>query len=166
MRDYDALSDEKLLNLNSSEMPIGRKCGTSYIPWWVEEGRKQLFLERSPYVRAIWMWKEMARRCHQFFSSPEVVATGRVMLLKYEDLLANPVSIGQQVLEHLAENETRRFQSRLLRIVERRSKTVGVYKERDPAELAAGERIAQAELSLYQYDSRATYREVQELWPG
>ena len=90
VRRYDVLSDEKLMALSTAEMPVGRKFDSRYVPWWVEKGLEAKFLDCTPYVRAIWMWKEMVRRCDDFFSLPEIVATKRVMLLRYEDLVKEP----------------------------------------------------------------------------
>ena len=67
VRTYDVLTDEKLQHLRGSEMRLGRKVDDRYVPWWMDEGHDAAFLESSPYVRAIWMWKAMVRRCYERF---------------------------------------------------------------------------------------------------
>ena len=68
VRTYDVLSDEKLRSLDSNEVHIGRRLGGDlYVPWWVSDRESEAFLEASPYLRAVWMWREMVRRCASFF---------------------------------------------------------------------------------------------------
>ena len=62
---YNVLTDESLTHLAASEMRLGRPYDHRFVPWWVEEGRDDIFIESPPYVRAIWMWKYMVRRCHE-----------------------------------------------------------------------------------------------------
>ena len=77
------------------------------MPWWVAEGREEEFIERPPYVRAIWMWAYMVRRCHRYFGN--LKATERVLQLKYETFMQDPHSAGKQILEHLDRSDTRAF---------------------------------------------------------
>ena len=149
VRTYDVLTDERLTHLRGSEMRIGRKYDdTRYVPWWVTEGEEDPFMESSPYVRAIWMWKYMVRRCHDFFSQPDVQASGRVMLLRYEDLMRDPVAHGNAFAQHLGVKPTSAFYKRLKGAY---TGSIGNYKRRDPAEIRAAEAIAGPELALYGY---------------
>ncbi len=148
VRCYDILSDEKLSHLCTSEMPIGRKYDHRYVPWWVEEGLEEEFLASTPYVRAIWMWKEMVNRCHDFFSRPEIMASGRVMLLKYEDFVANPLKYGELVVEHFGSSMNNLLQRKFKQASTR---SIGIHKQRDSNEISAAERIAKRELALYGY---------------
>lgn len=148
VRTYDVLTDEKLMALNTAEMPIGRKYDERYVPWWVEQGREEEFLGSTPYIRAIWMWKEMVGRCHNFFSQPEIVATGRVLLVKYEDLVTDSLQYGELI--------TRHFGAKMNAQLRRQFKqahplSVGIHKRRNPKEIEEAERIAQTELKLYGY---------------
>ena len=148
VRKYKVLTDEKLMTLHTAEMPLGRKYDHRYVPWWVEEGREKEFLEYTPYVRAVWMWKEMVRRCHDFFSRPDVVASGRVLLLRYEDLVSDPLKYGESVVEHFGCRMNERLQ-KLFKGAHQSS--VGIHERRTPQEIEAAQKIAQAELELYGY---------------
>lgn len=148
VRTYNVLTDEKLMALNTAEMPIGRKYDHRYVPWWVEEGKESEFLDCTPYVRAIWMWKEMVKRCHDFFSQPEVVETGRVLLVKYEELVSNNLQSGEVIVKHFNSAMNPRLQKQFKKA---RNSSIGIHKRRDPQEIEAAERVAQAELKLYGY---------------
>jgi hypothetical protein len=153
VQSYDVLTDEKLKNLRGSEMRIGRKYDDRYVPWWVEEGRDETFIQSPPFVRAIWMWKAMVRRCHDAFSQPQVQRSGNVMILKYEHFVEDPVTHGRAVLEHFGGTPTRAFDKRLAKA---RTTSIGKYKRRDPDEIETAERIAGDELELYGYACSTT----------
>lgn len=146
---YDVLSDDKLEHLRSTEMRMGRKVDHRYVPHWVEENEEAAFLSTSPYGRAMWMWRTMVRCCDEFFSRPEVQASGRVMLLKYEDLMHDPFTYGHQVAAHLGVKPTKRFDERLKTAHPR---SIGKYKRRPARELAEALTIARPELERYGYD--------------
>lgn len=148
VRSYDVLSDEQLTHLLGSEMRLGRKYDHRYVPWWVEEGRDEEFMSSTPYTRAVWMWKYMARRCHDYFSEPRIQDSRRVMLLRYEDLMREPAKYGTAVLAHLGIKPTPAFLKRVRRA---HTHSIGKYKRRDPNEIRAAERIAGDELALYGY---------------
>ena len=148
VRSYDVFTDEKLVRLDTSEAPIGRLRGDRYVPWWVEEGADEEFLAAVPYVRAIWMWMEMVHRCDEFFSRPEVVASGRVLQVRYEELVGDPVGVGSRIVGHLGTDMNRRVKARLR---EAHAGSVGVHRGRDRAEIAEAERVAGAELALLGY---------------
>jgi hypothetical protein len=148
VRTYDVLTDEKLMALNTSEMPIGRKYDERYVPWWVEQGREEEFLGSTPYLRAIWMWKEMVGRCHHFFSKPEVVATGRVLLVKYEDLVSDSLKYGEFITLHFGAAMNAQLRKQLKQA---HPLSIGIHKRRNPKEIEEAERIAKTELKLYGY---------------
>jgi hypothetical protein len=148
VRTYDVLTDEKLTDLDSNEVHIGRRVGDLYVPWWVGDGDSEAFLEASPYLRAVWMWREMIRRCRSFFERPDVVASGRVLHVRYEDLIGDPLGQGQAIVRHLGQQMSPRTAERL-RGAHRRS--VGIHGGREQAELAGAQRIAGAELEALGY---------------
>lgn len=148
IRKYKVLTDDKLVTLKTSEVLIGRKYDHRYVPWWVESGLESEFLASSPYVRAIWMWKEMLRRCHQFFSRPEVINSGRVMLLKYEDFVQNPHEWGEAIVAHLGGTINKRLRQKF---AQAKISSIGIHKQRDRSEITAAEKIARPELELYGY---------------
>ena len=148
MRKYQPLTDEKLTNLYTAEMPLGRKWDRRYVPWWVKAGSEEKFLQCTPYVRSVWMWKEMVRRCHQFFSRPEVADSGRVLLLKYEDLVTDPLKYGQQVVEHFGCEMNPRLTKKFNQA---RDNSIGIHRRRESSETELATEIAEAELKLYGY---------------
>lgn len=148
VRSYDVLSDQKLLNLHTPEVVMGRKYDDRYVPWWVEDGKEEEFLTYTPYVRSIWMWKEMVRRCHNFFSKPEILESGRVLFLKYEDLMSDSLKYGELVIKHFGSSMNPRLHKRLRQA---RTSSIGVHKRRDPHEIKLAEKVAKTELELYGY---------------
>jgi hypothetical protein len=148
IRTYDVLSDENLTHLMGAEMRMGRKIDDRYVPWWVEEGRESAFLAASPYGRAIWMWAYMVTCCHDFFSQAEVKKSGRVMLLRYEDFMQDPVTYGQAVLDHLDLPSSHSF---VRRLKQAHTDSIGKHERRPDAELEEAERLAGDALRLYGY---------------
>lgn len=148
VRTYNVLADEKLMSLSTLEIFIGRQYEQRYIPWWVEAGREGEFLACTPYVRTIWMWKEIVSRCHNFFSHPDVVKSGRVLLIKYEDLVNDSLKYGEIIVEHLGGKMNAQLQKQFQQAHPR---SVGIYKKRNPQEIQEAEEIAKQELTLYGY---------------
>lgn len=148
IRKYKVLGDDKLVTLKTSEMPIGRKYDHRYVPWWVETGLESDFIAATPYVRAIWMWKEMVRRCHEFFSKPEVIQSGRVMLLRYEDLVSNPQQWAEAVVKHFDGTINPRL---IQKFNQAKVNSIGIHKNRSKEEIEAATSIAKYELELYGY---------------
>lgn len=158
VRSYDVLSNDRLTHLLGSEMRLGRKYDDlHFIPWWVEAGREDEFMAGTPYVRAIWMWKYMVRRCHDFFSLPEVEQSGRVMLLSYEDLMRQPEKYGAAVLDHLGAEPSKAFWKRLRSA---HADSIGKFRKRDRAEVESAERVAGEELRLYGYSLSSSTTEA------
>jgi hypothetical protein len=155
VRSYDVLSDRKLTHLESNEAIHGRRIGDRYVPWWVAEGEEEAFLDATPYVRAIWMWREMVRRCREFLERPDVVVSGRVLQVRYEDLVRDPLGQGAAIAGHLDRRLTPRMRRRLQNA---HARSVGNYSRREEGELRAAERIAGAELMglCYRLESSAT----------
>ena len=148
VRTYDVLTDESLTHLRASEMRLGRKYDHRFVPWWVEDGCEDAFIACSPYARAIWMWKYMVRICHTYYERPEIAQSGRVLLLRYEDLMREPKVYGRIILEHLGAPASPAYERMLLKA---HAKSIGKYKKRDRAEVEEAERIAGDELTLYGY---------------
>ena len=148
VRTYDVLSDDKLASLDSNEVQLGRRVGELYVPWWVADGEQEEFLQASQYVRAVWMWREMVRRCREFFAAEEVRASGRALQVRYEQLVSEPLAQGEAIARHLGQTPTARTRAVLARAHPR---SVGVHARREPEELAAAERVAGAELRALGY---------------
>ena len=148
MRKYKVLTDEKLMTLKTAEMPFGRKVDHRYVPWWVENGEENNFLTASPFVRSVWMWKEIVKRCDEFFSRPEVEASGRVLLVRYEDLVKDPIEWAERIVDHLGGSMNNRIKKQFSQA---RESSVGIYKRLGGQEINAANKVAKAELSLYGY---------------
>jgi hypothetical protein len=136
------LTDERLARLDSSEAPIGRKRGALYVPWWVEEGREDEFVAAAPYVRAVWMWSEMVRRCREELPRD-------ALRIRYEDLVREPLRVGAELARHFRIELASRMRRRLQTAHPR---SIGAFRRRDPAEVAEAERIAGEELAAHGYD--------------
>lgn len=148
VRTYDVLSDAKLASLETNEVHMGRRVGGLWVPWWVSDGETQPFLDASPYLRAVWMWREMVRRSASFLDREDVRASGRVLRIRYESLIEHPLEQGQALMAHLGRRLTPTIRKRLLGAHPR---SVGVHGRREPAEVAAAERLAGVELQALGY---------------
>jgi hypothetical protein len=163
IRKYQVLTDEKLMNLGTAEMPLGRRYDEvipgsvvsrqsngdyRYVPWWVEAGREKEFLGYTPYLRSVWMWREITRRCHDFFSRSDVIASNRVLLLKYEDLVKDPLTYARLVVEHFNGEMNSRIAKKFQQAT---TSSVGIYQRRDVEEIKLAEKIAGVELKQYGY---------------
>jgi hypothetical protein len=145
---YDVLTDEKLASLTTAEAPIGRRYDHRYVPWWVESGREAEFLGSVPFVRAIWMWKEMVRRSYAFTHDSSVASTGRILEVRYEALGGDPQSVSEAVADHLGVDVNSRF---VRHFGAAHVNSIASYRKRDPGEIREAERIARAELELCGY---------------
>jgi hypothetical protein len=155
---YDVLTDEKLTDLKGSEMRVGRTYDHRYVPWWVESGRDQEFIDSSPYVRAMWMWKEMVRRCHDSFTAPSVQQSDQVLVVHYEEFMRRPEQVGTAILDHFGATPNASVHRRL---EQAHTASIGKHRDRAPRAIRAAERLAEEELRLYGYalqtdQSRAT----------
>ncbi len=70
------------------------------------------------------------------------------MLLKYEDLVNNPIKYGQAVVEHFGAKMNNRLH-RCFGMA--RSSSVGIHKHRSSEEINKAETIAKKELEIYGY---------------
>jgi Sulfotransferase family len=152
VRTYGVLTDERLADLESDEVHLGRRLGDRYVPWWVSEQDGAAFLAASPYLRALWMWREMVRRCGEFFDRPDVQTSGRVLRVRYEDLITDPLVHGRAIVEHLGLELTPAMRKQLGGAHPR---SVGIHQRREQAELVAAERLAGAELETLGYELTA-----------
>jgi Sulfotransferase family len=148
VRTYDVLSDRRLADLESNEVQVGRRVGDRYVPWWVADGEERRFLAASPYVRAIWMWREMVRRCRDFFDQPYVSGSGRVLEVRYEDLVRAPRQQGEAIATHLGQRPGRRTLGRLR---DAHPRSIGAHRERAREEISAAEQLAGRELETLGY---------------
>jgi hypothetical protein len=143
---YDVLTDRELMHLQSAEMRLGRPYDERYVPWWVADGRDKEFIENPPYVRAIWMWAYMVRRCRRYFSQLSVA--GQVLQVQYEEFMRNPGTVGRQILSHLEVEETRAFRRHLSKAW---TSSIGKHRSRSMQEIEAAEDLAGGELKKLGY---------------
>ena len=147
-RRYQVLTDEKLMYLGTAEMPLGRKYDRRYVPWWIEEGQEEKFLNSTPYIRSVWMWKEIARRCQDFCSRPDIINSNRVLLVKYEDLVSNPLTKAKLIVEHFGGSMNPRLEKKFQ---EATTNSIGIHQRRDNYEIELATEIAEIELKQYGY---------------
>jgi hypothetical protein len=148
VRKYDVLSDEKLATLETNEAPLGRRHGDIYVPWWVAAGEEQAFAEADQYVRGIWLWSEMNIRCQRLLERPDAAASGRILTVRYEELMADPLAQGQAVIEHLGMTMSGRARQRLERA---HGRSLGIHRGRDAASVGRAESVAAAQLRRLGY---------------
>ncbi|HSN67473.1 MAG TPA: sulfotransferase [Fusibacter sp.] len=148
VKSYGSLTDEKLKDFRTPTAPLGYLYQSRPVPWWVATDRAGDFLKASPYVRSIWMWKEMIKSCEAFFSQDHVVLSRRVLKIKYEDLTRDPRTAGEKIAQHLGVPLNKRLLSKLSRAS---IQSIGKHKSRDPLELEIAEDIAYTELNLQGY---------------
>lgn len=147
-RRYQVLTDEKLMTLQTAEMPLGRKFDHRYVPWWVQEGREEEFLSYSPFLRSVWMWSVMVNSCRTFFSKPDVAASDRVLEVKYEDLVSDPLAHMEKICSFLGH----RSNSRLAAAFRKASiRSVGIHRNREQKEIDIANTIAEMELKAFGY---------------
>lgn len=145
---YDILTNEKLKTLDTSESVLGYKYKNLWLPWWVAADQANEFIEASSYVRSIWMWKEMVRCCESFFSQTNVIKSGQILKIKYEDLAREPMVFGKKIVDYIGAD----FDSRLQKRFRQASvKSIGKYKRCDSSDIKLAEQVAHRELSLYGY---------------
>ncbi|HVW46531.1 MAG TPA: sulfotransferase [Solirubrobacterales bacterium] len=152
LRKYDVLADSRLADVESNETPIVRRSGELLVPWWVESGAEQAFVEADQYVRAIWMWSAMASRAQDFLDRPDVKASGRVLTVRYEDLVADPLGQGSALIDFLG----MRMGPRTRRALgDGHQRSLGVYRRRPAATIRHAEEIGGAELRRAGYEVAA-----------
>ena len=142
------LSDERLSTLEWLESPIGRRHDHRFVPWWVEDGRDDEFLSSTEYIRCVWMWREIVRRCREFAERPDVVASGRLLTIRYEDFMANPQVEGRRLADHLGVTFGKAAEKVL---AEASTSSIGIHRRRAAEEIAEAGRIAGDELRAYGY---------------
>jgi hypothetical protein len=144
-RKYGVLTDEKLASLDTTEAPLGRKVDHRYVPWWVGEGEEDEFLAATPYLRGVWMWKEMFRRCADAYDG---APADRVLTVRYEELMRDPQAVGASVARFLGHEPNRGVRQRL---GTGHTKSIGVHRRRDAAEVARATELAARELERFGY---------------
>jgi hypothetical protein len=147
-RKYGVLTDERLRVADSVESPIGRPYGDLVVPWWVAEGHEAEFVACSPYLRSVWMWREMVQRCDDFTARPEVAASGRVMTVRYDELMQDPLRVGRAVVAHVGHRSNRRIERRLRRA---HTQSIGIHGTRSSAEVDQATELARPQLERLGY---------------
>jgi len=146
---YDVLTDQELKHLERAEMRLGRPYDERYVPWWVKEGRDEEFVDSPPYVRAMWMWAYMARRCEQYFASLDASVRSQVLQIQYEEFMEDPHRIGKEILNHLSVNKTWAFRQHLNKA---RTSSIGKHEHRSETEQRAAEEVAGSVLRNLGYE--------------
>jgi hypothetical protein len=148
IRKYDQFSDEKLTDPGSNELTLARSWDHRFVPFWVEPGREAEFIESSQFVRSVWCWKVMVRRAHDFAHRPDVAASGRVIEVRYETLVADPLGEGGRILDHFGLKLNSRIARRLRSAHDH---SVGIHRRRDQAEAERATEVAHDELAMLGY---------------
>lgn len=149
---YNILKDSDLIDQSASETLFStKKIDCFNIPWWVEEGKEQLFLDSTQFVRAMWMWKAMVQRTQAFTLSPEVEQSSRVLTLKYEDIIANTLQTVQLLEEFLGLSLSASAKKKLIKASEQRARAPQNLPKVSSEELEIAEELAKSELEALGY---------------
>lgn len=149
VRKYDVLSNAKLADLETNEAPLGRRHGEIHVPWWVAAGEEDEFAAADQYVRAIWLWREMNVRCQALLNRADVRASGRVLTLRYEELMADPVGQGRLVTDHLGVPLSCPARRHLERA---HTRSLGIHRRRDATSVRLAEQLAANQLTRLGYE--------------
>ena len=115
VRSYDVLSDEHLASPDSNEVVIGTFDRGVWVPWWVPEAARPSFPEMAQMDRALLLWATMARNGHE----AALAHPDQVLEIRYETLVADPVSTADRICEHLGLQRSRIMTTRLRRATTR-----------------------------------------------
>jgi hypothetical protein len=148
-RTYDPLTNAALQNPANNEVLLTRLWGSTNIPWWVDRGFEKQFIESTPYVRCVWMWRAMVNRTHSFATLPDVVESGRVIEVCYEKLVCDPKDEGQRLLDHIENRGNRRTWARLQQA---HNRSIGIHQMRSEQEVTLATSLAAHELEMLGYD--------------
>ena len=136
---YNALTDDALSELTSIDVCLGRDYDHRRVPWWVEEGDEQAFIEASQYGRAIWFWAFVVDRCESYFSSLHAHDSDRLLKIRYEDFMREPHTWGERICEHLNMEPTTAFRRKLDKA---RTVSIGKHRNRPKNEIEEATHIA------------------------
>jgi hypothetical protein len=148
VRTYDVLTNARLADTNTNEALIAREHAGLMVPWWVDEGRDEEFLSLPPYARAAWMWAWMVRRCREFFADDPRCDHDRLLQVRYEELVQEPVAWGERIAEHFGTTMSKRMRQAAKSA---HARSVGVHRRRDDREIAEATRVAAGELQAHGY---------------
>jgi hypothetical protein len=128
----DALSDKVLddhahaMNKNS-EIGIPKPYGDRFVPWWVESGHEERFLDCSKYGRYVWMWREMVTRTR---NCGEQLGPDRYLEMRYESVVTESKQNAKTLLNFLGFEASR---SMLRRLEKGRASSIGISRKNQPA---------------------------------
>jgi len=148
VRSFGTLTDTGLASPTAAEIVIGRQHGGRWVPWWVEEGADDAFLAASPFVRNVWLWKAMNRRCIACFGEADTARDARVLRVSYESLVADPGLVGRRIVEHLGGDWTPRLEKQFRRAS---AASIGIHRRLPGAEIEQATALAEPELAALGY---------------
>lgn len=148
VRSYGTFSDEAIRRKDHNLYAIlGTKVGDAYVPWWVEAGREEEFVNSTAYVRSIWLWRFVTTRCREVFTSAEA-RPGQVLEVSYEELMRSPQGVARAMQDHFGYEPGAAYE-KVLRSASVRS--IGTHARRDGEEVARAEAVAGDALRLFGY---------------
>jgi hypothetical protein len=152
-RMYDPFANEKLNTLAHSEMFVGREYERFFVPWWVEPNRDREFIEATPYLRCVWMWKEMINRFRQFAEGLESSARHRVLVVRYEDYVHNAPREVERIVSFIGRSMTDLSRKQLRQF---HTKHLGFSVRRSFDDLNAATALSFKELAYLGYSTAST----------
>lgn len=147
VRSYGTFSDEAIRRKDHNLYAIlGSRVGDACVPWWVEEGRGEEYVSSTPYVRSIWLWRYVTKRCREVFTAE--AKPGQVMEVSYEELMRSPQVVGRAMQEHMGYEPGAAYEKELRAAS---VKSIGTHTRRDRAEVEQAEAVAGDALRLFGY---------------
>jgi hypothetical protein len=142
---YNPIDNRALQTLDTNETLFSKVSGKLIVPWWVANGEENLFLESSPYVRCIWLWKHMIRTCISFM---EEEPYAELIFIKYEDIVLNPLRVSDSLAKFLQLSSAGKLCKHLQRLS---CAEVGLFRNRSLSDIRQAEKLAASELKYFQY---------------
>ncbi len=117
------LKDEDLTKNNNSEIGIWRRYKGFSIPWWINTGEEDRFINSSKFERNFLMWAEMISRAREIRNT---VGQDRYFEVKYEDFVREPLAVSEKILQFLGSASNKRMNAQLKKAF---SSSIGINKK-------------------------------------
>jgi Sulfotransferase family len=145
-RTYNILTDDYLADPDHVETATSREVKGRRIPDWVPESDEGQFLDGSPFLRSVTMWREMVSRCEHLVST--LADRNPVLEIRYEDLMEDPQKVFESVAAFAGITMSRRVR-RVLSTAHLGS--IGIHRRREADQCAQATLVAKEMLERYNY---------------
>ncbi len=150
---YQPFSEARVRLPTTENLHVRERRGVM-VPWWVDAGDEDAFVDAPPYARTVLLWAEMTRRLTAFAARR---TDDRVSRIQYEDLVTDPVATLRPLLAGVSGGDARIARLRTVRRLT--TAHIGIHRERSAAELDAARRVAGPALADAAQYRRETHHE-------